>query len=60
MSRVPDELQSWPAEPEGDALLGDLRKQLDAVKARLSEHRLQMQAAGLNPPGEADESQAQG
>jgi hypothetical protein len=60
MSRLPDEPQSWSSEPEGDALLGDLRHQLEAVKARLTEHRLQMQAAGLGPPAEADDPQPQG
>jgi len=54
MTRVPDEPQSFSPEPDGDALLGDLRRQLEAVKARMAEHRLQAQAVGLSSTGETD------
>lgn len=36
-------------------MLGDLRRQLEAVKARLADHKSQMQAAGL-APGEGEGS----
>jgi hypothetical protein len=49
MSRALDEPRSWPAEPDAraEAVLDDLRRQIEAVKARLEEHRMQMHAAGL-------------
>jgi hypothetical protein len=47
MSRIPEEPPSWPAAPDPEAVLDDLRRQIEAAKARLSEHRDQMLAAGL-------------
>lgn len=47
MPRISEEAQSWPHDPEAETLLGDLRRQIEAAKARLSEHRDQMRAAGL-------------
>jgi hypothetical protein len=57
MTRVPDEPQSFSPEPDGDALLGDLRRQLEAVKARMAEDRLQAQAVGLSSTGETDSAE---
>lgn len=45
---MPDEPQIWPVETE--ALLSDLRRQIEAARSRLCEHREQMQAAGLARP----------
>ena len=56
MTRTPDEPKSWPAEADAETVLGDLRRQIDAVKARLEEHRLQMHAAGLTTERDAPES----
>lgn len=47
MSRVPEEPPSWSAKAEEDALFTELRQQLEAVRARLSAHREEMEAAGL-------------
>jgi hypothetical protein len=47
MTRVPDEPQRWPVETDPETLLGDLRRQIEVARSRLSEHREQMQAAGL-------------
>ena len=57
MSRAPDEPRSWPAEPEpgAEVVLDDLRRQIEAVKARLEEHRMQMYAAGLTRQPESSE-----
>jgi hypothetical protein len=58
MSSVPNEPPSRPTEADADALMRDLRRQLEAVKASLEEHRLQMHAAGLT--GERDRAGAGG
>lgn len=58
MSRAPDEPKSWADEAEADALLDELRRQIEAVRARLEEHRLQMRAAGLT--SERDRVEARG
>jgi hypothetical protein len=47
MPRISEEPPTWPDDRDPDALLDDLRRQIDAAKARLSEHRDQMRAAGL-------------
>jgi hypothetical protein len=47
MARISDEPSTWPTDRDADTLLDDLRRQIDAAKARLSEHRDQMRAAGL-------------
>jgi hypothetical protein len=47
MTRVSDEPASWRPDQDPDALMGDLRRQIDAAKARMSEHREQLRAAGL-------------
>ncbi len=57
MSRVSDESHTLPPQDDGDATLADLRRQLEAVKRRMEEHRLQMRAAGL-APNEAPEPPA--
>jgi hypothetical protein len=50
MSRVSEEPRSWPDEAAGERLADDLRRQIDATKARFSEHREQMEAVGLAKP----------
>ena len=47
MTRRPDEPASWATEPDAETVVRDMRDGLEAAKARLSEHRDQMQAAGL-------------
>jgi hypothetical protein len=47
MPGVSNELKSWPNEAEVEAVLAELRRQLDVVKALIEEHRRQMHAAGL-------------
>jgi hypothetical protein len=53
-------MSDLPAEPrtfESDDLLHALRRQLEAARSRLEEHRAQMTAAGLaweRPPAEPD------
>ena len=47
MSVDSQEPRSWPDEAQADAMLDELRNQLEAMKARMEEHRAQMQAAGL-------------
>jgi hypothetical protein len=55
MTRVPDEPQTWSIETDPETLLGDLRRQIEAARSRLSEHREQMQAAGIaGPSSETD------
>jgi hypothetical protein len=51
MSHVPEEPPSWqPSEQDADEVLLELRAQLERAKARMSEHRDQMRAAGLARP----------
>jgi hypothetical protein len=58
MTRVPDEPQTWPVEADPETLLGDLRRQIEAARSRLSEHREQMKAAGLiGPRPNADDAE---
>ncbi len=56
MSRIPEEPRSWSAEIDAEAVVDKLRRQIEAVKARLEEHRTQMHAAGFTtqpePPDE--------
>jgi hypothetical protein len=47
MPRLPEESPTWPTDRDADTLLDDLRRQIDAARARLREHRDQMRAAGL-------------
>jgi hypothetical protein len=47
MTRVADEPQSWTVESDPETVVRDMREGIEAAKARLSEHRAQMQAAGL-------------
>ncbi|HEY8616015.1 hypothetical protein [Phenylobacterium sp.] len=58
MSGAHDEPQSWADDDGGDAALANLRRQLETVKRRMEEHRLQLHAAGLRPedPGENAEA----
>lgn len=57
MSRVSDEARSWAPADEGEEVIVELRSQLEAVRARLEEHRAVMNAAGLAaPPGKDDEA----
>lgn len=58
MSRVPNEPQSWSPPDEADEVLGELRAQLDRVKARMAEHWEAMEAVGLTRPkrGNSEES----
>jgi hypothetical protein len=55
MTRVPDETPSFQSDPDGDGVMADLRRQLEAAKARLAEHRAQAAAVGLARPAEDDE-----
>jgi hypothetical protein len=57
MSSVSEEPQSFAGEQDPETVIGDLRKQLDAVKARMSEHRSQMDAVGLRSPSDNDNSE---
>ena len=50
MTRRPKEPRSWEA--DADQVVHDLREGLESAKARMTEHREQMEAAGLvgHPP----------
>jgi hypothetical protein len=52
MSRVPLEPRSWPAKAVGEKAAAELRRQIEAVKAKVEAHREVMQLAGLTsaPP----------
>jgi hypothetical protein len=47
MSRVPPETPSWDETKDAETAARELREQLAKAKARMQEHRDQMQAAGL-------------
>jgi hypothetical protein len=47
MHRRPDEPKSWPPRPDPEEVASQLRREIERAKARLEEHRAQMQAAGL-------------
>jgi hypothetical protein len=48
MTRRPKEPPSW--ETDADRAVRDLRDGLESAKARMTEHREQMEAAGLVAP----------
>lgn len=56
MTSVPDEPVSWPPD-DPEAVARDLREQLEAAKARMQEHREQMQAAGLSGTSDTSPSE---
>lgn len=54
MSRRPKEPRTWEA--DADRVAHDLREGLESAKARMTEHRKQLEAAGLiRPPPESPE-----
>jgi len=56
MSRVPPEPSSWNEAEDAENAARDLREQLAHAKARMQEHRDQMQAAGLTTNQDHDET----
>ncbi|MCR5879408.1 hypothetical protein [Phenylobacterium sp. J367] len=58
MSGALSNTQIPPSADDGEAALVDLRRQLDAVKQRMSEHRSQLRAAGLTRDEPADSPDA--
>ena len=53
MSRVPEESRTWSCKAEETAV--ELRRQIQAVKAKVEEHRALMQLAGLTRTASPDE-----
>lgn len=47
MTRRPPEPASWTQDSDPETVARDMRERLKAAKARMREHRAQMQAAGL-------------
>lgn len=57
MSRVPDEPRTWSGKAEAEEVAAELRRQIEAVKAKLEEHRSVMRLAGLTSSAEPDQSE---
>ena len=55
---IPPEPPSWEETPDPDAIARALREQLAQAKARMQEHREQMQAAGLTTNHDPDNPSA--
>jgi hypothetical protein len=57
MSRVSPEPRTLPPADEREAVVADLRRQIDSVKAQLEEHRKVMRLAGLTGAENAESPQ---